>query len=382
MNILYCIHSLSNSGGMERVLSLKVNYLTKYYGYKITIITTEQKNRTPFYSIDSSITHIDLGINFNDDITLFQKVINRKKKLLKYKQKLIEIIEQNQIDICISLGWKEISFLQKLPNNVIKVCERHFAKNAEMLLAQSLYRNKLLSNIVGHYATNKLQNNTKKLDKLVVLTKEDEIEWKKTHNNIAQIYNPLPYELESVSSLASKRFITVGRLEAQKGYDLLIEAWKPIALSHPDWSVDIYGDGSLRSSLQKKIEDNNLTDKVRLKGISNNIDHEYKSSSGFIMSSRYEGFPMVLLEAAGFGLPLISFDCVSGPKEIIQNNYNGILIEFGNISKLSEAITRMIENENDRTIMGYNARKIAEEFTIDKIMIEWDNLFKSLKNKS
>ena len=78
MKILYCIHSLCNSGGMERVLSLKVNYLTKYYGYKIMIVTTEQKNRVPFYTIDSSITHIDLGINFNDDITLFQKIINRK----------------------------------------------------------------------------------------------------------------------------------------------------------------------------------------------------------------------------------------------------------------------------------------------------------------
>ena len=360
-------------------MTLKANYLVQVYGYNIHIITTDQASQDIFYQLDSRIKKLDLDINFDKDKNLLSKLIYRHIRQSKYKNRLINYIRENKIDICISLGWKEINFLQDLKKYCKVICERHFAINAERVYANNHY-GPFMAKIIGNYSTRKIIKSTKNIDALVVLTKEDKQAWEKFNTNVVQIYNPSPFEIKASSNLSEKRLITVGRLEPQKGYDYLIEACIPVFKKYPEWRIDIYGDGSQKQYLQNMISDTHMDDNICLCGVSKNIQQEYLKSSAFIMSSRYEGFPMVLLEAASFGLPLISFDCVSGPREIILHGFNGLLVELNDISGLSRAIEKIIEDYKLRQEMGINSIERANQFTIDSIMKQWDSLFRRMIN--
>jgi glycosyltransferase involved in cell wall biosynthesis len=166
--------------------------------------------------------------------------------------------------------------------------------------------------------------------------------------------------------------ISAGRLDYQKGYDYLIPAWSAVAKKHPDWHLNIYGEGALRDSIQKQIDELKLTNVITLCGRTSDISEKYAQHSIYVMSSRAEGLGLVLLEAASCGLPLIAYDCPSGPSEIIENGKNGLLVgRVGDIKGMADAICTIIENEALRNEMGEKALQMVERFSIQNIKKEW-----------
>lgn len=388
MNILYLIPSLTNSGGMERVLTDKVNYLTKTGKYNVIIVTTDmQDNEIPFYELDSRVSVVNFKIYFNSifSLNLISKINKNKKLLGLYEENLLSFIAEHQVDICVSMGAKEIEFFSKLDASVVKIFESHFNPTVRSSFIADHKGSALFWRILGKYRDWQYLQQTKNLDQVVVLTKNAQIEWKKTHNNVCLINNPSPFAAikYKVNDKEYKRAIAIGRLEDQKGFDLLIESWRNVYYKYPNWRLDIFGEGSKKDLLQKKINENNLDQVITLKGVTRNVQQELLTSDFYVMSSRYEGLPMVLLESIANGLPIVSFDCPTGPAEIIENNDCGILVLNGNIKDLSEKIIIMIENVDVRKKMSTIAIEKSKKYSIELIMRQWEQLFtEMLSNKT
>ena len=308
---------------------------------------------------------------------MYSKYIGTKRKLQEYKKKLIQVINTRKIDICISTGAKELEFLSQIQVPCKKICELHFSKyNRELFLEGK--KGGIIWKLIGKIRTYQLIKQTAGLDQLVVLTKKDEKDWKKTHNNVKQIYNFSDFQSESVALLENKKVISVGRLTEQKGYNYLIEAWAIIKNKKSDWILEIYGEGDLYNELFQQIKDCRLENHVFLKGRTNQVQEKMLESSIFALSSRYEGFPMVLLESMACGVPVVSFDCETGPAEIIENNDCGILVENRKVSKLAEALLKMMEDKELRKKSGEIAKIKSANFSKSKIMTQWSDLFDCL----
>ena len=381
IDLLYLVPSLYNPGGMERILTEKINFLVETSNYKVTVITTDQNNLPIYFKLSSKVNVIHLNLDFNAhfDKNVFEKYLVTKKILNKYKLYLEQYIQFNNIDICISLGGKELEFFYKLKVNCKKVCELHFSQGVRKQFLTSRSSSFIWKKI-GDYRTQQLINQTKKLDKLVVLTKADERIWKKTHNNLVQIYNFSPIETDKLGLLNKKQVLAMGRLDAQKGFDLLIDTWEIVHKKNPDWILNIYGQGEWKEILEKKIKNKSLQKKIFLKGVTSNVEEVMLEHSIFVLSSRYEGFAMVLLESISCGVPIVSFDCKTGPSEIITDNDCGFLAKDQDIKHLANGINKLINNESLRTNMGKNAKEKSHSFSKEYIMSQWDTLFKEITN--
>jgi glycosyltransferase involved in cell wall biosynthesis len=177
----------------------------------------------------------------------------------------------------------------------------------------------------------------------------------------------------------SKVVVAAGRYEYQKGFSLLIRAWEHVAEKHPDWQLRIFGHGNRRAHLQEIIDSYRLGDHVRLMGYAQQLDRELAASAFFVLSSRYEGFPMVLLEAMAAGLPAVSYDCLTGPRDLIDPNRNGFLVPNGNVSAMGAAINRMIElGPERRGAMGHAALEITRGYNVDVLADRWRDVIETL----
>lgn len=381
MKLLYCIPALHNAGGMERVLTEKVNYFAKLPNFEITIVTTDHLNRPVRFFLDSAVrvVHLDIDFNAHNNYNLVKKYFSHKKKINVYKKGLMKLISELEIDICISLCGKEIDFLDTLNIDCKKIAEIHFGMNVRTQFLTSRHSG-LIWMALGKIRTHQLQKSVNGLDRLVVLTKTDKEQWEKKCSNVIQILNPNPLTNNTFSLLNNKRAISVGRLDPQKGYDILIVAWSLVIKKHSDWVLNIYGHGDSKQMLKERIMTFGLGDNVKLCGLATNMVDCYIDSSIYLMSSRYEGLPMVLIEAMSCGLPVVSFDCECGPREIISDAVDGFLVEPNDIQALADKICVLIENENLRTEMGKNAIAKSKRFSIDQIMPQWLTLFEELVN--
>jgi glycosyltransferase involved in cell wall biosynthesis len=233
------------------------------------------------------------------------------------------------------------------------------------------FLNKLISNLwIGQFI-----RQIKRLDKFIVLSEEDKSYWKGI-DNIIVINNPIKLIPSQYSSCKNKFAIAVGRYTDQKGFDLLIKIWKIVEKKHPDWYLNIYGSGN--KEIYEEIALNLKVKNISFNSPIDNIYEKYQKSSIFLLSSRYEGFALVLAEAMSCGLPVISFDCPCGPKDIINNGINGILVKTGDIIDFANQICNIIENENKRREMGEIARNIVSKFNENDIMRQWISLFNQL----
>lgn len=389
MNIVFCVNGIIVSGGVERVLCQRANYLAKKYNYDITIITTEHnnkefKNKTPFFSLNSKIKVIDLGIKYYDFFEENKKYNFLRKKyklnLLKKEHliKLNRVINDLKPDVIISLGCIDRFIDYKIEYQCKKILEHHLSK--KVFIAESYNIKNFLQKLKIIYKNYLEKNMINKYDKFLVLTEEDKKDW--NDERIKVIPNPLPFYPEEFSKCENKKIISVGRLDSQKGYDILIDVWNIVSKKYPDWILEIYGEGPERENLQNKINKLGLEKSFLLKGAVKDIQDKYLESSIYVMSSRYEGFGMVLVEAMACGLPVVSFDCPCGPKDIIRDEEDGFLVSFGNIKQMTEKIEELILNEEKRKFFGINARKNVQRFSQDKIMNQWKELFEELvRNK-
>lgn len=373
MKIVYCIAKTHGSGGMERVLSTKANFLSKR-GYEIVIITTDQCGKESFFPLEDGIRCYDLGINYetNNGKTFLNKLIHYPIKQQKHKQRLSVLLNELHADIVISMFCNDASFVSDIKDGSKKILEIHFSK-----FKRIQYGRKGLWGIADRLRSKNDERIVKKFDRFVVLTHEDRAYWGNLFN-IEVIPNPLPFRTRTFAELKNKKVIAIGRYEHQKGFDLLIAAWAIVNKTHPDWNLDIIGEGDLRGHLQRLISDRQLDDSISLIPPTNQLDNIYRQSSILVMSSRYEGFGMVLAEAQSFGVPVISFACKCGPRDIISHGIDGYLVFELDVERLADRIIELIDNFDLRKLMGQAARENSERFLQSRIMNNWLTLFDDL----
>ena len=384
MRILYCIPHLYNSGGMERVLTQKVNWLAAHTDYTITIVTTEP---TPtgmsdiYFPLDKRVKVVALNVDFNADYhkCLFPKWLGHTRRMRLYRQKLMDYILREKIDLCISLCGKEIAFLNQLPCRTI--AESHFAKEQRTQLLMANHSGWFWA-LLGRVRTWQLVQAVKPLERLVVLTDADKAAWEKAGcTNVTVIPNPCMLDncqLSTIHSQFPKTVLAVGRLHEQKGFDLLLQAWKPIEKTYSDWSLRIVGEGPKRAELEAQIESQGLK-RVVLAGATNNVLDEYEAASIFVLSSRYEGLPLALIEAMWSGLPCIAFDCPQGPAELLAEN-RGWLVPDGDIAELTAQIAYALSHPEEALKCAQKAQIFAQTtYSEAAIMPQWVQLIESCK---
>lgn len=361
---------------MERVLLNKVRYLVEQYGYDIIVVTTDQNGRAPFYPFPEKVNMVDLGINYedNNDKGVFAKTISFLSKRRLHRKRLTELLEKEKADVVVSLYPSESSFIPYIKDGSKKVLELHFNKFFRLQ-----YNRTGLLGLIDRFRTWQDEQIVRRFDKFVVLSQEDKGYWGKMHN-LEVIPNAALFMAENYSDVSRHRVIAVGRLDYQKGFDRLIEAWRIIHQHEDckDWILDIFGQGEWKEKLQDMIEACGLQDCVKLNAPTKQIGREYANSSMLVMSSNYEGFPMVMIEAMACGLPAVSFDFKCGPKDIIQHGVNGLLVKNGDIQGLADAMMHLMADEQLRQSMSSEARKVVETYSEEVVMRKWLELFEEV----
>jgi glycosyltransferase involved in cell wall biosynthesis len=364
MRLLYIVPNINNEGGVARVLSVKTKYLVEKLGYDVHILTQNEGFSPLFYSFNETIVFHDMLLKGN-----FFQFFNSFSKGLKNK---IKEIQPDIIVVCDN-GLKAYSIPFILKNKIPLVLEMHSSKFIqERELRKNMYA-KVASNCIDV-----IKNiGIKKYDRFVVVTRESVAEWEVKNTTV--IPNPLWFAPEKASALENKKAIAVGRHVYEKGFDRMLQIWKKVVAKHPDWILEIYGNSSENFTLQSLTKSLNISNNVVFSEPVQDIDKKYLEASFYLMTSRFESFGMVLLEAMASGLPVIAYDCPCGPRAIISQNIDGFLIENGNESDYVKAIETLIENTILRREMGKKAKLSSEKYNIDQIMQTWDQLFIGIK---
>lgn len=379
MKLIYCICSLQNPGGMERVLLNKVTYIVERLHWDVTVVTTDQKGRPAFYPFPDAVKMVDLGINYTDDNGKhpLMKIAGYLQRRRRHRKLLTKLLMKERADIVVSLYPSESSFIPDIKDGSKKVLELHFCKFFRLQYGRSG-----LLGLIDRWRTRQDEKIVGKFDKFVVLTNEDKGYWGQLPN-IEVIPNAAMHIGNKYSDSTAHRIIAVGRLDYQKGFDRLIEAWALIQKhkKYKDWNLDIFGQGEWHDMLQQMIERHGLQDNTHINRPTRDIGTEYAKSSLLVMSSNYEGFPMVMIEAMACGLPVVSFDFKCGPKDIIKDGINGLLVPNGNIDALAQAMIKIMDNDTYRKELSLNARQVVSTYSEDTVMAKWISLFNSLVEK-
>lgn len=375
--IVYCTPSLYMAGGVERVLTLKANYFAENYDYDVTIIITDGENRVPFFHLSDKVHVINLGINFEDmwHRSFLKRIFLYIPKERKFKKKLSEELNRIKPDFTISLLRREINFLTDIDDGSKKIGEIHINRAHYRNFTPN--RTNPFKDLFAKFWMHGLVDKLKQLDRFVVLTEYDRQAWQEIPR-VDVIPNPLPFYPEISKEDRRHRVIAVGRYFDEKGYDMLLKAWAIVEKNNDDWELEIYGDGN--KLYYEKLADSLKINKkrCRLSDSISDVQKEYLDSSLFVCTSRFEGFGMGIIEAMACGLPVVAFDCLWGPRSIIIDGEDGLLVENGNIEKLASTIITLINNPNRIFEMGQNARKNVKRFNIDDIAKKWRRLFEGL----
>ena len=375
--IVYCTPSLYMAGGVERVLTLKANYFADIYGYDVTIITTDGNDKPNFFPLSQSVKVLNLDINFEEmwHRSFLKRLCLFIPKEKQFKKKLTEELYRIRPDITISLLRREINFLTDIHDGSKKIGEIHINRAHYRNFTPN--RSNPFKAIFARYWKHGLVEKLKRLDRFVVLTEYDRQAWQEIPR-VDVIPNPLPFYPDQVPSVRRQRIIAVGRYFDEKGYDMLLKAWAIVEKVSDDWELDVYGDGN-KPYYEKIAASLNLDKKrCRLNDSISDVQKEYLDSSLFVCTSRFEGFGMGIVEAMACGLPVVAFDCLWGPRSIITDGEDGLLVENGHIEKMAETILSLITHPERISEMGMNARRNVQRFNIDAVAKKWKRLFDSL----
>ena len=383
-SIVFCTPALYSSGGVERVVSFKASFFAEQLGYDVTIIVTEGRGRECFFPLSDKVKIVNFELGFEDlwKASFLRKVFLYLSKQRKYKKMLSAELMRIQPDITISMLRREINFLTSLKDGSKKIGELH-VNRANYRNFEANDSNKL-KQLFAKFWMKSLVGKLKHLDQLVVLTDKSKASWPEL-SNVYVIPDPITIEVKSAevkSEKCSRRVITIGRYAYQKGYDLLLQAWAEVEKHYTDWTLEIYGMGDQSSYRQMMLNLGIDTDRCLLNGPVDDVGQVYKNSSIFVLSSRFEGFGLVLVEAMAYGLPVVSFDCPSGPDEIITDGYDGLLAPSGDVKALAKKLMLLMADEGLRKRLSQNARQSARRYEMDSIAGRWVDLFDKLIVKS
>lgn len=384
MKISFLTLDIFGMGGTIRTVLNVANYLVEK-GYDVEIISVLRYRKEPFFYIDPRIRVV----------VLHNKMLERNKKpgfkkylsnkLNNMKSRLIHQEDEGYYHFSLLTDIKMYKYIKEINEGVListrpsfNIFAAMYANKSVVKLGQehlnlSVYPPELQKSIRKYYP---------KLDYLATLTDDDTNDYKDLFNNedlkIVKLTNSIPPFETKLAALEDKTILAAGRLVPQKGFDLLIEAFSKIVDKAPDWKVKIFGSGRDRDMLQEMINERHLYNNILLMGPTQEIEKELMKSSIYALSSRFEGFGMVIVEAMQCGVPVVSFDCPKGPGEIISDNEDGILVTDGDIDEFANALLELIQDKDKRKKFGENAINNVKRYSIDEIGKEWDNLLSNI----
>lgn len=367
MRITLIISSLK-FGGAERVMSVIANYWASSKKH-VTLITLDSADRD-FYSLDSRVKRVALQLAARSDT--FRQAFNNNRRRIKQLRR--EIIASRP-DVVLSFEDKTniLTLIAARPLKVpVLISERtdpryhkigRFWEACRVIVYPMASAVIVQSGSVRHWAEN-------------IIPKEF----------ISVIPNPVwltPARCLDTDNLlpARQNIVSMGRLEPEKGFDLMLTAFARCAAKYPDWAITILGEGTERSRLEKLANRLGIEDKTSFPGVIKDPTTILQSADLFVMSSHYEGFPNALLEAMTCGLPVISTDCPSGPREIIRNGENGILVPPENVDTLAAAMDKLMGNPEERRRLADGAVKVTESFGLNKVMEMWEDVIKAVTHE-
>ena len=373
MKVIYSIAATYNSGGMERVLANKANWLVRN-GYEISILTTDQKARSSFFEFDPRIRFYDLGVNYEDNNggSFLNKLIRYPFKQWKHYRALKSLLPELKADVVVSMFCNDAAILPKIKDGSKKVLEIHFSR-----FKRQQYGRKGIWKLADELRSRNDINVVSDFDRFIVLTEEDKAYWGDL-TNIQVIPNARSFAFDKPAELNEKTAIAVGRYCYQKDLGKLINAWNIVCKNVDDWKLHLVGDGEDRETLHKQIDELGLNDKVILGRAETDMKTVYANASILALSSRYEGLPMVLLEAQAAGLPIVSFECKCGPRDVITDGVDGFLVKEGDVEALAARLMQLIQDEVLRKSMGKEAYRNSERFSEERVMAQWEKLFKEV----
>ena len=384
MKIVYFFPNLKDSAGTERMLNVKANYLADVLHHEVTIITYRQFDDPIFFEFSDKIKFEHFNI---PDPTSQLKGLGywKKRDLYKnfmhtYRRKVEDYLTQNPTDIAISMYFgAEHKFLPLINDGSKKILEYHFHFDITPL-SKKLKAKWSLRNLRMKMQTKLFQKTLNKYDRIIVLTQQDDEEWSNYFNNVINIPNPITITpIKTDSSI--EKVLAVGRFTYQKGFNYLIDAWAIVNNDFPDWKLDIYGSGELEEDLIKQIKQLSLGNSINLCEPRKDINQVFSEHSIFALSSRFEGFPLVLIEALSCGLVPVAFECKNGPKQMMgDSELKKFLVRPFDVTEFAEKLKILILNKQLRTEMSEEAIKVSQRYQLDNIMDIWDRTFKKLLN--
>ena len=360
LNICFLSGDMSRTGGTERVLSIIANELSKQKNkFNIHILSITNENNTSYFNLENEI---------KNDRILKSKDVNFKKQYFQVVKGIRHYIKENNIDILIDV--EVIASLFSIPatrfTKTKLISWEHFNFYEDNGSHLRIYARKLaarFSNCIITLTEHDKQNYLNNLD---------------IKGKVEYIYNPIEEVDDMECNIKSKQIISVGRLTYQKGFDMLCDVAKVVLKDNKGWKWLILGDGEDKDKLRSKIKEYGLENKLILKGNVSNVEEYYKNSSLYVMTSRFEGLPMTLLEAKTYKLPIVSFNCLTGPSEIVKNNVNGYLINPENVEAMSNKLNILMNDENKIKEFSNNAKIDIEKFKLKPIIERWEKVLISL----
>lgn len=363
MRILYITNGISGAGGLERVLSLKASRLVEDRGHEVAILGLNQGMNDPFYGFSPKIqmNSVSVGSNpfsyFRDYRNGIQVVVNQ------FKPDIISVCDD---------GLKGFFIPWILNTRAPIIYERHASKKIEIRQSGEKVFQKLKRRMTWAI----MSRLGKRFSRFVVLTQGNRKEWPGL-TNLEVIPNPLSFFPAETSTRKNNIVICVGKISYLKGHDLLVEAWKKVHRRYPEWELHLYGKENREFLNVRSIGYN-----IRFFPPERDIESKYIQSSLYVLTSRSEGFGMVLIEAMACGLPCVSFNCDSGPADIIRHGEDGFLVEKENVDELADRLIQLMEDESLRQKMGAKARENVARYKVDRILDQWEALFGELLEES
>lgn len=381
MKIIYLIAGTYRPAGMERVLANKANALVRE-GNELVVVTTDQRGRENAFELDPGIRRIDLDVNYesNNGGSFASKLLCYPFKQLRHFHKLRRVLMAQRADIVVSMFCNDANFLPRIKDGSRKVLEIHFSRFKRLQ-----YGRRGLWALADKLRSRGDAKTVARYDAFVVLTEEDKTYWGQLRNirviPNARTFAPLP----SAPSAESRPrvVLAVGRYNAQKAFDRLIDAWNriPKRMLDEGWILRIVGDGELRDALQSQVHSLGLDGSVVLGKPGSGMKEIYGNASIYAMSSLYEGLPMVLLEAQAAALPIVSVLCKCGPRDVVTDGVDGFLVPEGDVEALSQRLSLLMDDAALRSEMGAAALAASERFDEQRIMQMWRELFSELCNR-
>ena len=365
MKIVFNTDQIYLHGGIEKTIATRANYFANLPNVEVYIITTEQNNELPCYVLDEKIKLIDLGITYNRSLSYLSKANLGKVLLHFHRQKAL--FTELQPNVIISPNFNFDHFWLPFIHKTAKVIkERHGSRYFESNMRQNGSVLQRLNYIFQDWIDIQY-------DHIVVLN-SDEKKYIKSKNAVI-ILNSILVPTYT-AKLNTKKVISAGRISPVKAFDELIQAWEIVNEKYPDWELDIYGDDYLgtKDKLQQLIDSKNLQESVYFKGSVADLQKTMLDYSIYAMSSETECFPMVLLEALSVGLPIVSYDCPNGPRNILIDNEDGFLADYKNSKNLAEKLMILMRDDDRRIMMGGNAKNNVTRFSNEEVMKLWHKL--------